>query len=199
MDFLNEFCETIGLDDYYLAGNSLGGEIAWNYTLKNQSKINGLILIDPSGYSNSNDKPMAFKLAKTPVISSLLKYITPKSFIKKSIKDVYYDDTKITESLITRYHDLALREGNRQAFIDRANTVNLKMSDSLSLIRTPTLIIWGKYDQWIPIELSKKYHQNITNSELYILDSGHIPMEENPNITVNKTIEFMNANTTQEL
>ena len=33
---------------------------------------------------------------------------------------VYYDDKLISKSIIDRYYKLNLREGNRQAFIDRS-------------------------------------------------------------------------------
>ena len=38
--------------------------------------------------------------------------------IKKNIEEVYADDSKITEELVNRYHKMALRVGNRKAFIE---------------------------------------------------------------------------------
>ena len=65
--------------------------------------------------------PIVFKLAKTPILNKILRYVTPKSFIKMNLKEVYYDDSKLTNEKIETYRDLILRENNRQSFIDRAN------------------------------------------------------------------------------
>ncbi len=118
--FLEKFVVKMKIDSMFLAGNSLGGNIAWDYTSKNSQKVQKLILVDASGLPTNKPQPWIFKMAKTPVLSKLFLYITPKSVIEDNMKQVYEDDAKITNTLITRYHDLALRTGNRQAFIDRA-------------------------------------------------------------------------------
>ena len=80
---------------------------------------------------------------------------------------------------------MALREGNRQAFIDRAKTDftpnEFKNSEKLKTILTPTLLIWGAKDTWIPLENGRRFNNILPNASLFILEnSGHVPMEENP-------------------
>ena len=124
-------------------------------------------------------------MAKTPVISLLFLYMTPKFYIKKNMKEVYADETKITDELITRYHKMALRVGNRQAFIDRAR-MDFKLGSKANLeklksIQTPTLLIWGAKDNWIPLDNGKRMDNALPNSKLVVLEnSGHVPMEECP-------------------
>lgn len=183
--FLHQFLMKINVDRFYLAGNSLGGNIAWNYAAEHPEKIKKLILVDASGLPTNKPQPAIFKLAKTPILSSLFLYVTPKFFIKKNMKEVYGDENKITNALITRYHKMALRVGNRQAFIDRAKTdfklgakVNL---DKFKSIKTPTLLIWGAKDSWIPLNNGKRMDLLLVNSKLVVLENaGHVPMEENP-------------------
>jgi pimeloyl-ACP methyl ester carboxylesterase len=184
-NFLYQFLEKIKIDKFHLAGNSLGGNIAWNYTADYPDKVEKLILVDASGLPTNKPQPAIFKMAKTPVLNSLFLYITPKFFIKKNMEEVYVDDSKLTDSLVTRYHKMALRVGNRQAFIDRAKT-DFKLGekanfDKLQGIQTPTLLIWGAQDNWIPLNNGKRMDSVLTNSKLVVLEnSGHVPMEENP-------------------
>jgi len=63
--------------------------------------------------------PLGFKIAQIPIIKTMIKYITPKTLVKKSLADSYGNKTKIKDWLKNRYYDLLLREGNRQALIDR--------------------------------------------------------------------------------
>ena len=54
MDYVNlldEFLNRLGINEFHLAGNSLGGQVAWLYTSKFDHKINKLLLLDPSGFS----------------------------------------------------------------------------------------------------------------------------------------------------
>ena len=108
--------------------------------------------------------------------------------------NVYDDPTKVTEKVVDRYFDLFLREGNRQAFVDRMNFSTYP--DHLTRIRsikTPTLIIWGENDKLIPIENAQKFHADLPNDTLVVLEkTGHVPMEENPNRTVDAIRLFLN-------
>ncbi len=184
-NFLHQFLEKLKIAKFHLAGNSLGGNIAWNYAAEHPEKVEKLILVDASGLPTNKPQPAVFKMAKTPVLSSLFLYVTPKFFIKKNMNEVYADESKITDNLITRYHKMALRVGNRQAFIDRAR-MDFKLGakanlEKLKSVQTPTLLIWGAKDSWIPLDNGKRMDSVLPNSKLVVLEnSGHVPMEENP-------------------
>ena len=194
--FLHSFLEKLKLEKFHLAGNSLGGHIAWNYTADYPSKVEKLILVDASGLPTNKSQPAIFKMAKTPILNSLFLYITPRFLIKKNIEEVYEDDSKITDELINRYHKMALRVGNRKAFIDRAKTdfkldtqVNL---EKLKSIQTPTLLIWGAKDLWIPLANGIRMNEILVNSKLEVLEnSGHVPMEENPRESLKLMNDFL--------
>ena len=195
--FLEEFVVKMKLDSMFLAGNSLGGNIAWNYASKNPEKVQKLILVDASGLPTNKPQPWIFKMAKTPVLSNLFLYITPKSIIEDNLKQVYEDDTKISDALITRFHDMALREGNRKAFVDRAKidftTSEASKKEQLQNIQTPTLLIWGAKDTWIPLDNGKRMDALLPNSKLVVLqNSGHVPMEENPKESFKVLNDFLN-------
>lgn len=112
------------------------------------------------------------------------------------MKEVYEDDSKISDELIDRYHKMVLREGNRQAFIDRAKTDftpnEFKNSEKLKTILTPTLLIWGAKDTWIPLDNGKRMNNLLPNATLYVIkNSGHVPMEENPKESLFILNEFL--------
>jgi len=195
--FLDQFLNEIAIDSFHLAGNSLGGNIAWNYAAEHPNKVDKLILVDASGLPTNKPQPAVFKMAKTPVVSNLFLYVTPKFFINKNMQEVYADDTKITDDLVSRYHKMALREGNRQAFIDRAR-MDFKLGskaniDKLKSIQNSTLLIWGAQDNWIPLDNGKRMDSVMHNSKLVVLEnSGHVPMEENPEESLAILKSFLN-------
>ncbi|MEO1712773.1 MAG: alpha/beta hydrolase, partial [Bacteroidota bacterium] len=83
-NFLEEFVQSQHLDSFYLAGNSLGGAIALQYTSQFPSKVRKLILLDPAGYPKEDrPDPLAFRLARRDLTAAFLRNFTPKSLFKK--------------------------------------------------------------------------------------------------------------------
>jgi pimeloyl-ACP methyl ester carboxylesterase len=181
-----------------LGGNSLGGSVTWNYAIAHPEKIEKLILVDAGGYPlKSNSVPLGFKLAKIPLLSNLLEYITPKAMIESSIKNVYFDPSKVSKELIDRYFELTLRAGNRKAFKERMvsskNITGLNnTSELIKTIKVPVLVLWGDSDQLIPVESAYKFHADLPNDTLVILKNlGHVPMEEDPKASLIAVKEFI--------
>ena len=197
--FLKEFLDSINIRQCILVGNSLGGEIAWRFALEEPLMAKKLILIDPGGYPViSKSVPIAFKLAKIPILNKFLTYITPRFLVRASVENVYFDKSKVSDSLVNRYFELSLRKGNRNAIIDRLRvsttlTNGTKTYTSIKNIKKPTLIIWGSDDQLIPVENAYKFNNDITNSKLVVMqETGHVPMEEKPLESLKFTIDFLN-------
>jgi pimeloyl-ACP methyl ester carboxylesterase len=192
--FLDQFLTKLAIDSLYLAGNSLGAQIAWYYTSHHLDQIKKLVLLDPAGFYDAEEIPFVFKLARIPLINQLVGKITPKYFIEKNLKEVYFDTEKITDSLIERYHDLTLRVGNRAAFIAKANEPMIDHTARLKLITTPTLILWGRNDHWIPVAHATRFSKDLPHSKVEIMeDTGHVPMEERPLESVAHTLQFLNT------
>lgn len=131
------------------------------------------------------------KLAEMPILNQILKYVTPASFIRKNLHEVYFDDAKVDDALVQLYHDMSLREGNRQAFIDRVRQVEYDEFDASMKINIPTLIIWGENDQWINVSNVPKFESLLPLSKTIIMkETGHVPMEERPESTANMVLGF---------
>lgn len=190
--FLRQFLAVLKIKQVSIAGNSLGGQIAWHYTAAYPDDVNKLILIDSAGLPRLNEIPMPIRLARMPVVGALARYISPRFLVRNSLWEVYFDRSKVTEELIDRYYTLALREGNRQAFIDRAMQLEEDTGAGLERIGIPTLILWGRYDQWIPLEQAENFRKKLPWSQVVIYDNaGHVPHEEIPEQSVADAVKFL--------
>ncbi|WP_259363359.1 alpha/beta fold hydrolase [Colwellia sp. MB3u-4] len=180
-----------------LAGNSLGGYIAWATAVLHPDRVSKLILVDASGYPyESTSMPLAFKLSKNPVTSLLLNNVLPKSLVARSVKNVYGNPDLVSDELVERYYQLSLREGNRSALKARfEQTLPGPLAKKIQTIKQPTLLLWGKKDQLIPVKLGVQFAQEIPNSQLIVFDKlGHVPHEEDPQATVSAVIKFLQVN-----
>ena len=191
--FLDSLLIHCKIDSCYLAGNSLGGRIAWNYTALHEHQIKKLILIDPDGAPrDGNDKAWMFRVADWPVVGNISVYFTPKWVIKASLKQVFYYDSLVTNSRVDRYYTMLRRKGNRHALVQCLHA-NARMDTSLiGDITCPVLLMWGEDDRWIPLERSWFFLRHIPWAKLVTYQhSGHVPMEEHPHLTAVDARNFL--------
>lgn len=188
--FINSLMSKLKLDAFHIAGNSLGGYIAWNYALDYPEKVNKLILVAAAGFPH--EPPQLFKLISNPILGPILKHISVRSLAENNLKEVYYDDSQITGELIDRYYHMSLREGNRDALFARVKRQDINRIDQISALEEPTLLLWGEADPWVPFEDAHKFDEAIPNSTmLSYQDAGHLPMEEKPVETARAALQFL--------
>lgn len=192
--FLEQFLSVLKIEKCHIAGSSLGGWLAWEFTLKLPQRVNKLILVSAAGFLEDRNLPLPFKMARTPFIGKVIKYVVKKNVLEQFVRQVYADQNKITPELINRYHDLFSREGNPEAFLALANGKFKDHSKHLKRIKSPTLILWGEDDAWLPLENGYRFKDSIPGSKLIIYEgAGHIPMEEIPEITAQDSLAFLKA------
>ncbi len=178
VEFLEVFRKRLGLDGFALAGNSLGGQIAWSYAVAYPARVKALVLVDPTGYPI--DRPaLLFRLARIPGLSWLMTKLDPGPLTEKTLRDAYGDPRKVTPALVERYHMLALREGNRRAFVKRVAQRAEDRSADIAKVRSPTLILWGAQDRLVPVAHAQRFQRAVPAARLIIYEGvGHVPMEE---------------------
>lgn len=183
----------LDVDQAVLAGNSLGGNIAWVTALLYPERIESLILVDSSGLPyQAQSVPIGFKIAATPILNKLAEQVLPRNLVESSVKNVFGDPSLVTDELVDRYFDLTARAGNRQALAERARQTKLTLTDRVSELTLPTLILWGGLDRLIPLEVGHQFQNKISSSQLIVFDQlGHVPQEEDPQATVKEVKRFL--------
>jgi pimeloyl-ACP methyl ester carboxylesterase len=195
MELMDGLLNKLNIDSCYMAGNSYGGYLTWNYALHDPERVKKIILIDAAGYNANReiDNP-GFKLAINPLTKNISHRITPYFVVKKSVEDVYGNKLLVTEQTVRRYYDLILRKGNREAFSEILINLHNGSVNPLEIngINQPALIMWGTDDRLIDPKDAVSFEEAIDNSTLIIYPGiGHIPMEEIPEITANDAKKFL--------
>jgi pimeloyl-ACP methyl ester carboxylesterase len=195
--------DRLGVERAVIGGNSYGGGIAWQAALAHPERVAGLVLVDASGApapdaaavasTAPRSVPIAFRLARMPLLRPLLVRVLPRAVIESSLRNVYGDPAKVRPELVDRYFDLATREGNRAALFERFGGRREPASTKpVSAITQPTLILWGARDRLIPLAAGERFHAAIPGSEFVVFDDlGHVPQEEDPVRTVAAVQAFL--------
>lgn len=190
--FMQHFLDRLGVRRCVLAGNSLGGAIAWNVAVVEPERVVKLVLVDSGGQvMTPRSMPIGFQLAQMSWLQPITSRVLPRSIVVASLRDVYGDPERVTPALVERYYELALREGNRASLAARFAA---PQPDAMLIprVKAPTLILWGGRDRLIPPENGEKFEQQIAGSRRVVFpELGHVPHEEDPARTVEEIKKFL--------
>ncbi len=192
-EVVERFLAQLGVARATVAGNSMGGNVAWHLALLHPARVEKLVLVDAVGFPREEPMPLALRLQGSPFFGRVARHVTPRFMIARSVREVYGDPSRVTPALVELYEDLILREGNREATRLRlGSAADDGLEKRLPEIRVPTLILWGSLDRWILPKYGERFHGAIAGSTLVTLDGlGHVPMEEDPQASVEPVRQFL--------
>lgn len=197
VNLFEKFVNEMKLEKFYVAGNSMGGLIAWNYTVKNPDRVEKLVLIDSVGFPQP--MPGIISFASNPLVRPFARHIFPRFLINRSVNQVFGDKSKVTDELKNRYFELAMREGNKSATIDvftefRRMSNDKNISAGIKDITPPTLVMWGTKDEWIPFKYFESWKKELPTAKFIQYEgAGHTPMEEIPDETARDADLFLSG------
>ena len=194
-DFIAALLDQLGVRRAVLAGNSLGGGVAWRTAVQHPERVSRLVLVDASGYPlQSTSVPLGFRLAQIEWLQPVMSRLLPRGMIESSVRNVYADPGKVTPELVDRYYELTVRAGNRESLTQRMKLreTDAQASELIKTIGQPTLILWGAQDRLIPEPSGQRFHQDIAGSQYVVFEGlGHVPQEEDPQRSVAEVLKFL--------
>ncbi len=177
-EYITFLLKYLRIDSLYIMGNSMGGGIAWLAAGDHPEKVIKLVLVGSGGYDAIN---IASKLTMFKYTG--LKHIFGKGmpeFMSKRVALSIYADPAKMEPEVWQLSNLSMnREGNISNMLALVTEQHFPDTKLIRRVKCPTLIVWGKEDNVIPVEHAEKFHGDIKNSEVIIYDHcGHVPMME---------------------
>ncbi|MDF1762384.1 MAG: alpha/beta hydrolase [Oleibacter sp.] len=192
---LHALLEMQNLEQFHLAGNSMGGAIATLYAMKYPEEIKSLILIDAAGVDGKNKSPFFTMLEKG---ENVLIATDKESFERRM--DLILEKPPlipwpIRPALVRMTINNA--EINKEIFADMMATrerlkgedYRLAMSKELTM---PVQILWGSDDHILDVSAVDEFKRYLPQAEVVIFDGiGHVPMVEAPGKTADAVTDFV--------
>lgn len=197
-----ELIKELNLQNVYLAGHSMGGQISITTALLYPDMVKGIILVAPAGFERfTAGQKQWFRDVMTPKGVKL----TTAEAIQNNLATNFYKVPKEAEFMIT--DRLRMRKANDFDGYCYAVAQSVKgmvdepVIDYLSDIKVPTLIFFGENDNLIPNrylnpgktkDIAAYGASKIANSKLVMVPKcGHFMMFEKPEIFNSTVIEFL--------
>ncbi len=165
--FFRDLLDELGLDAPVIVGHSLGGWVAVEMAVWYPERVKKLVLSNAAGI-RVKGKPIADLFAMAP----------------EEVLAACFDDFAAAMPLIPPEVNVDYLLAQYKQFTTLASLAwnpnyDPKLERRLASVKTPTLVIWGRNDRFIPVDYAEAYHRLIAHSRLVILDdTGHMPMFE---------------------
>lgn len=185
------FWKTLIKQPVILVGASMGGAAAIDFTLSYPQAVKKLVLLDSAGYKSP---PNIGKFMFPPLGYMATAFLSNPKVRQKISVNAYHD--KSFASVDAQWcAALHLKSQNwQQALITFTKSGGYSsFEEKLSEIKQTTLILWGEFDRILGIADAYKFKEAIAHSQLtWIKNCGHVPHLEQPQVTANHILDFVN-------
>lgn len=203
-DVVGEIIERLALKDVTLVGNSMGGFVAWLAASQLGSRVRALVLSTSSGAPRSSSLPPRSKRGAKPhhpplfgplaaIAGSAIADPLTRHLVRPIIHNSYGDAERLTAQVFDALHSAAKQ--SRIVLKNRLNPSSItNPGQLLSLIKCPTLILWGDKDRIIPLTDMDYFVDHVPHAKLKVyFGVGHLPMLEIPDEFNADLLQFLKS------
>ena len=197
-ELLAKVLDTLGVDQAYLVGHSMGTSVMLHFAHLYPEKALGLISVD--GAVNLDKGAMnPFALLGFPPFRRagevfLTRYAT-KERVGRILESAYYRQDIVTAELVDGYYNRLVSGQWAESLLAMTkdmpkNTITFALED----FDFPTLILWGQNDTWVKRTSMEQWADRITSAEFHAVpETGHMLMEENPELFNSVILTFLQS------
>lgn len=174
-DTLAGLLDVLQIERVHLIGNSMGGHSAVAFALKHPQRVGKLVLMGGGTGGPSQFVPMPTEGIK--LIGTL--YHDPTIDNLKRMMNVFvYDASSLTDALYqARLDNMLNRRDHLENFV-KSSAANPKQfpdyGHRLGEITAPALVIWGRDDRFVPMDVGLRLVWGLQNAEFHVFSRcGH--------------------------
>jgi pimeloyl-ACP methyl ester carboxylesterase len=175
-----------------IVGHSLGGYIAAQLAIEHPDLVDKLVLIDASGMLNGPPTPLLQQYLDAAMNPT-------RENVRAVFEQLAAAPIRISDALVYGFIHRISQPGSKHAFksaydnsvYTQIGTERLKQIGDSNI---PTLLIWGRQDNLIPLKYFKIFEESIKGSQIVIVeDAGHAPFSEKPAIVTELLRKFLSV------
>jgi 4,5:9,10-diseco-3-hydroxy-5,9,17-trioxoandrosta-1(10),2-diene-4-oate hydrolase len=190
--------DALGIERAHIAGNSMGGAIAYMTAVTAPARARSLVLVAPGGLGR--DVAFFLRACALPGFGLVARLPRPRRAAREVLRTCFYDAGRISGELYAeaeRYGNgsfpefvralsagvgiRGVRRSLREAWVARA-----------SLYTGPALVVWGREDFVLPLRHLADVHRTLPQAQIAVIERcGHMAMAECPDEFLAATLPFL--------
>ena len=187
----------IGVDRAYFVGHSMGTSVMLHFAHLYPEKVMGLISVDGAVNLEGRFGHVSTLLNFGPfrrIGEVFLTHYLTRERVSKLLESAYHQDI-VTAEIVDGYYSRLVIGQWAQSLLAMTrdmskNTINFSLED----MTFPMLILWGENDTWVKRENIDRWKEQIPGAEFHvILETGHMVMEENPELFNGAVLAFLES------
>lgn len=190
---LKGLLDVLGLERVHIIGNSMGGHSAVAFALANPTRVGRLVMMGGGTGGPSLFVPMPAEGIK--LLQGVYREPTIEN-VKKMMNVFVYDATAITDELMqVRLDNMLSRRDHLDNFVKSLAANPKQFPDQgsrLGEIAAPTLIVWGRDDRFVPMDVGLRLLWNMPNAEMHVFSRcGHWAQWEHADTFNRMVLDFL--------
>jgi 2-hydroxymuconate-semialdehyde hydrolase len=183
------FLDAVGVDKASFIGNSYGGALSLATAARHPDRVDRFVLMGAAG--------LEFEI--TAGLEAVWGYQPSLENMRKLMETFAYNPALVTDAIVESRHNASIRPGAFEAYSRlfpeprQANISRLATSeDQIRAIGHRALIVHGREDVIIPVDLAYRYSALLKHSELHVFgECGHWTQIEKRNRFLEIVIPFL--------
>ncbi|MGW5722561.1 alpha/beta fold hydrolase [Amycolatopsis sp. NPDC003865] len=153
----------LGIERAHLVGNSYGGAVAMRIAMRHPDRVDRLVLMAPGGVLPTDAPPWPVGLER--LFGYMAAEKPSREAMAEFVRLMVYDESLATEALIDERYESSLRAHPELPIPPNFGD----LTPDLGRIAAPTLLVWGREDQTVPLTWAPRILDGIPNAELRVL------------------------------
>jgi len=187
----------LGIQKAFVVGASYGGAIAATLALDYPERVERLVLVGPV-INDQPKKKLLLRISCLPIVGDIVTplFLGSRWVLRQRTRQVYRRiGSPLDEHKLEARHHLLTTANVHRAMIRTARRWRAnRIQRDASLIKQPTMLVWGDVDTHIPLTEGLKLRDAIPGSRLIVFrNCGHLPPTEHPEKFVEVVTDFCTA------
>jgi pimeloyl-ACP methyl ester carboxylesterase len=185
--FVADFLDAVGeTRPVHLAGNSLGGAVAMQLSVRAPERVRSLVLVNSAGFGR--EVTIALRLLALRPLGRLL--LRPsRAGARRTERALFYDRAFVSDARINHALELARQPHAARVMLETVRGLGTfrgvregwrrTLLDAVAKRRLPALVVWGDRDLILPALHLETARQHLPYAQTQLLtDTGHLPQIE---------------------
>jgi haloalkane dehalogenase len=191
-DSLASFHEELGLGPVVLVVHDWGGMIGLAWACEHPEAVRGLVISDTGFFADGKWHGMA-RAMREPGTGEEMMDNTTREVLGAMLGQV---SSGIGDDALDEYWRGYADEERRRAHLELYRSLDFeklgRYEGQLAGLGVPSLILWGENDAFAPVAGAERFHRELPDSELVVVDgAGHFVYEDAPQETATAVTEFL--------